>query len=141
MVEQLKHHPGVEAARSSFLGQERRPNEEVPFTHDFGTDGYIQAWRDLDEVGHFLGSYDVSIWQNGQGMMIFRVENQTDLASFTNLRSAPRDVSLVEQLQSGNPLVVEGQLQFKTILPDIPRDAINFGGNFYQFYVWAEEMP
>jgi RHS repeat-associated protein len=141
MAEQLKHHPGVEAARSAFLRQVRRPNEEVPYTHDFGPDGYIQAWRDLDEVGHFLGTYDVYIRHNGQGMMIIRVENQTDLASFSNLRSSPVDVSMVEQLQIGNPLVIDGQLQFKTILPDLPRDVTPLGGNYRQFYVWAEEIP
>lgn len=141
MVEQLKHHPGVAAARSTFLTRRYPPNEVMHHYHDFGPDGYIQAWRDLDEVGHFLGSYDVFIWQNGQGMMIIRVENQSDLASFTNLRSSPVDISMVEQLQSGNPLVVEGQLQFKTILPDLPRDVTPLGGDYIQFYVWAEEIP
>ncbi|MCO5245532.1 MAG: hypothetical protein M9927_17225 [Anaerolineae bacterium] len=142
MVEELKRHHGVIAAREAALVVDYPPGVPFPYHHDFGPDGYELAWREMDGTGHFLGTYDVFITDNGGGTATVRVENQSDWASFTNLRSFPVDISLVEVMAANQKPFIDGKPQFRTILPDIPRDqTFGYGGNYLQIYEWQEPWP
>jgi len=163
MVQQLMNHAGVNRARNTFLTLRdagRGPSEGKPYyyDYDFGPEGYVNAWKSLDGVGHFLGSYSVQITDLGTGKMRIRVQNETNWQSGTNLRG-PGDLSLVEavHVKSVPPEYATEKMYsstmgyyfevdpFRSILPKWERGetfggAINIGGNVTQIYEWEEPL-
>ena len=134
MTQDLMDHPGVNAARAEFY--ENGFVQDEPYHHDFGPGGYIRAWRELDGTGHFLGSYDVIITNNGDGTATFEVRNVTGWRSGTNLRSQRTDDSLEDMLRGEAPFV----LPPRSILNDRERAEWGPGGNFTQIFRWEEPI-
>ncbi|MCB0089100.1 MAG: hypothetical protein KDE54_14415 [Caldilineaceae bacterium] len=135
MVDNLKSHPGVVAARQQYLEETPDVRNVSTYWYDFGLGGYLNAWYELDGTGHFLGSYRVDIVNNGDDTVTFMISNRSGRESFTNLRMGSGTYAeYYQKLLNGE---VPDSLP-RHLLGNLDREESWWGGNFDQIYTWQE---
>ena len=138
MVENLRDHPGVVAAMQEYLQNPPPEGEKIVYGHDFGLSGYIRAWWEADGTGHFLGSYNVEILNDGNDTVTITVSNRSGRESFTNVRVGRGTVS--DQITNLKNLDFQNVRFPRHILSNKERDETYWGGggNFDQRYEFQE---
>jgi hypothetical protein len=133
LTQALMSHEGVEEARDAYYEGGGSMTEENGRYYQYTVDAkdFVEAnWnyavKGEDDLRAVLGSYQVSIVDNGDGMVTFQAYNASTWESATRIPIAR------------SPSVMESNSREETG-PDL-FSPVGTGGNMYEYFIWIEPI-